>query len=108
MNPAKHVKGKSSASAARQAARAILQQLEPRVLLSTYTVNTISDALNPGPGLMSLRQAVAAANAHSGADTINFAANVFTPASRETIALLNGQITLSDKSGATTIAGPTN
>ena len=32
------------------------EAIERRLLLSTYTVNTLSDAINPGPGLLTLRQ----------------------------------------------------
>ena len=45
-----------------------IEQLEPRRLLSTYTVTTAADA-----GAGSLRQAILDANAHAGADTIAFA-----------------------------------
>src|SRR5437763_1934325 len=76
-----------------------VELIEPRLLLSTYTVNTISDAPNPGPGLLSLRQAVAAANAHAGADTINFAPGLLPPGKLFTITLANGQITFSDTTG---------
>ena len=44
------------------------ERLEPRVLLSTYTVTTTADE---GPG--SLRQAILDANANAGADEVNFA-----------------------------------
>jgi fibronectin-binding autotransporter adhesin len=55
---------------------------------------------------MSLRQAVAAANAHAGPDTINFAPGLLSPPKLYTIALLQGQITFSDTTGATTLLGP--
>lgn len=83
-----------------------VESIEPRLLLSAYTVNTLSDAANPGVGLMTLRQAVAAANLHLGADTIGFALNVFTPGSLHTIKLLSGELLLTDISGATAINGP--
>jgi CSLREA domain-containing protein len=48
--------------------------LEPRRLLATYTVDTLVDENdgNQGTGDFSLREAIAAAHANAGADTINF------------------------------------
>ncbi|HEX4795571.1 MAG TPA: choice-of-anchor Q domain-containing protein [Humisphaera sp.] len=90
-----------------EAHRPLVEQIESRILLSTYTVNTVSDAANPGTGLTSLRQAIASANAHAGADTINFAPSVFTSGALHTILLLNGkQLSFTDTSGATTLSGP--
>ena len=48
-----------------------LEQLEPRVLLSTYTVTTLADA-----GAGSLRQAILDANANPGADVVDFQAGL--------------------------------
>jgi uncharacterized protein (DUF2141 family) len=84
----------------------ITEAIEPRRLLSTYTVNTLSDAVTPVTGQITLRQAVADANAHSGADAINFDPKVFTTSALHTITLTQGQINFTDKSGATTITGP--
>ncbi|QOV87607.1 choice-of-anchor Q domain-containing protein [Humisphaera borealis] len=60
-----------------------LERLENRLLFSTYTVTTLGDAVGAitpnGAGKFnasSLRAAITAANAHAGADTINFAASV--------------------------------
>jgi hypothetical protein len=82
-----------------------IEQCEPRRLLSTYVVNTLSDATNPGAGLLTLRQAVVNANQHSGPDTVTFDSHVFAPGSLHTIKLSQGQITFTDKSGATTVTG---
>lgn len=41
--------------------------------MATFTVNTAADAVDAGDGLLSLREAVAAANATAAADTIRFA-----------------------------------
>ena len=84
----------------------MVEQCEPRVLLSTYTVNTISDSPKPGTKLLSLRQAVASANAHAGADTIQFASSVFGAGTLHRIVLTHGEIAFTDTSGATTIKGP--
>ena len=67
-----------------------VEAFERRVMLSTYTVNTLSDAIAPVTGQLTLRQAVADANANPGADTIAFDPAVFSPGSLHTIALLNG------------------
>jgi hypothetical protein len=87
-------------------ALARIEPCEPRQLLSTYVVNTLSDATNPGAGLVTLRQAVADANLHSGADTITFDPKVFAPGSLHTITLVQGQIQFTDTSGKTTVNGP--
>jgi hypothetical protein len=82
------------------------EALEPRRLLSTYIVNTLSDAVNPVAGKLTLRQAVADADADAGADTIVFDRKVFTSGSRHTVTLTQGQILLTDTTGPTTIIGP--
>ncbi|HEX4792240.1 MAG TPA: choice-of-anchor Q domain-containing protein [Humisphaera sp.] len=86
--------------------RSAVEPLESRTLLSTYMVNTISDAAAPGPGMLTLRQAIYNANSHSGPDTIAFSTTVFNAGILHTITLARGQLLLTDKSGATTIAGP--
>ncbi|HWE02345.1 MAG TPA: Ig-like domain-containing protein [Tepidisphaeraceae bacterium] len=84
----------------------IAEALEPRRLFSTLTVNTLSDATSPGAGLLTLRQAVAAANAAAGSDTINFSPTLFQAATLQTIGLTQGEIDLTDTHGTTTIIGP--
>jgi hypothetical protein len=84
---------------------AALEAMEPRRLLSTFTVNTTSDVTNAGDGLTTLREAVVAANADTGVDTINFSSTVFAAGSVHTITL-GSPLSLSDTSGATTITGP--
>ena len=63
-----------------------LEALGERIVPSTFQVTTLADA---GPG--SLRAAVAGANAHAGADTIDF-----QPGLTGTIALTGGQLDLTD------------
>lgn len=87
------------------ALRAAVERCEPRLCLSTFIVNTTSDAVDPGAGLLTLRQAVAAANAHPGPDMIAFDPKVFTAGSLHTITLTQGQIEFTDTSGDTTVAG---
>src|SRR6266478_4919390 len=84
----------------------LAEAIEPRRLLSTFTVNTTGDVTNPSDGLTTLREAIVAANAHAGADTIDFSPTVFTAGSLHTIKLTGGQLTISDTSGATTVTGP--
>jgi membrane-bound inhibitor of C-type lysozyme len=46
--------------------------------LAVYTVTTTSDVVDSDDGLLSLREAVIAANANAGADTVNLAAGTYT------------------------------
>jgi predicted outer membrane repeat protein len=48
-----------------------LEQLEHRLVPAVFNVNTLADTLNPGPGLISLREAIQMANQTPGSDTIN-------------------------------------
>ena len=57
--------------------------------MATYTVTTDSDAAAPGDGLLSLREALALADADPGADTIDFAADL----ADRVIFLAQGQLT---------------
>ncbi len=52
-------------------ARLDLEQLEGRLVPAVFNVNSLADVLNPGPGVVTLRSAIQAANATPGADTIN-------------------------------------
>ncbi len=73
--------------------------------MSTYTVNTLSDAAAVVAGQLTLRQAVADANSNPGPDTIAFDPTVFASGSGHTITLTQGQLELTDTSGKTTISG---
>ena len=46
--------------------------------LAVYDVTTTDDVIDAGDGLLSLREAVIAANANAGADTINLSAGTYT------------------------------
>jgi hypothetical protein len=83
----------------------IAEPVEPRRLLSTFTVNTTSDVTNASDGLTTLREAIVAANAHAGSDTINFSPSVFAAGVSHTITLSGGQLEVSDTLGTTTISG---
>src|ERR1700733_14843786 len=62
-----------SASRLKRAVRcssdSLIQGLEPRILMSTYHVNTLADNTTPG-GTLTLREAVTLANAHPGSTII--------------------------------------
>lgn len=73
--------------AAKLQRRALLEQLEDRALLSTFTVINADDA---GPG--SLRQMILDANANPGIDQINFALG----GSSQVIGLTSGQLEITD------------
>lgn len=60
------------------AGRLRLEPLERRVLLATYTVTTFNDVIDANDGVLSLREAIIAANAHAGADTVELAAGTYT------------------------------
>jgi hypothetical protein len=105
---------RGSESSRRRAARAgrrlQVETLEQRNLLAgfLFTVTTELDVVNSGDGVMSLREAAAAANAADSADTISFANSL----AGVPIKLSNGQITIADDVliqglgvGATTVQG---
>ncbi len=46
-------------------------RLEPRLVMATFTVNSLADILSPPAGTVTLRSAIQAANASPAADTIN-------------------------------------
>src|SRR5687767_5556 len=66
--------------------------------MAVFTVTTAADVVNPGDGVLSLREAVARANATGAADTIRFAASV----NGETLTLTQGRLTLTQD---TTVGG---
>ena len=76
----------------------LLQESPPLV------VTTATDVVDSLDGVTSLREAIGYANGHPGDDTITFAADLYVggPA---TITLANGELTLTDTTGKTTIAG---
>jgi CSLREA domain-containing protein len=61
----------------RPAARPRLEGLEDRAVPSTFMVNTALDEVTASDGKLSLREAITAANAHAGADTVILPAGVF-------------------------------
>ena len=66
--------------------------------MATFIVNTTIDELDGSiaDGDVSLRDAVAAANAAGGADTIGFDAAVFDGGAADILRLTQGQIAISD------------
>jgi parallel beta-helix repeat protein len=72
---------------------------------ASLVVNTTSDSVYPGAGLLSLREAVAFANFDSlGISSITFDGTVFNTA--KTITLTGSQLELSNASETETITGP--
>ena len=72
---------------------------------TSLVVNTTVDSLAPGPGLLSLREAIGFANSDStGKATITFDPTVF--ASAKVITLTLGQLELENSSELETITGP--
>ena len=84
--------------------RPVLEVLEGRVVLSTFTVNSLGDAGSGSNDSGDLRYCINQANADDQANTIVFDPTVFsTP---QTITLSGGQLELSDTGGTQTITGP--
>ena len=74
-------------------------------IFTSLVVNTTSDALFPGTGLLSLPEAIAFANFDSsGISTITFDKHIF--ATPQTITLTGNQLELSNTSEKETITGP--
>ncbi|MEZ6091000.1 MAG: DUF11 domain-containing protein [Pirellulaceae bacterium] len=93
----------------RKRARAALSRslrhepLEDRRVLAALVVNSFEDNLTSGDGLVTLREAIIAANTDattdlnetgSGADTITFEAGLFTPGSSEMVSLSLGELAI--------------
>ncbi len=84
--------------------RPVLEVLEGRVVLSTFTVNSVGDGGIGSGDEGDLRYCINQANADDQANTIVFDSIVFgTP---QTITLNGGQLELSDTGGTQTITGP--
>ncbi len=84
--------------------RPVLEVLEGRVVLSTFTVNSLGDAGSGSNGSGDLRYCINQANANNQANTIVFNSTVFsTP---QTITLSGSQLELKDTGGTQTITGP--
>ncbi len=84
--------------------RPVLEVLEGRALLATFTVNSLGDAGSGSGDAGDLRYCINQANADDQANTIVFDSTLFsTP---QTITLSGGQLELSDTGGTQTITGP--
>lgn len=95
-------KGKNSFESVSGAAS---EALEQRSLMTAISVTTLDDVVDASDGLMSLREALNAANAKGGDDQITFDAGLFVDG-QGTITLEDGQLALRDTNGRTTISGP--
>jgi len=87
----------------RLSARPCLRVLEPRAVPTTFTVDAVNDEAVDTDGKLSLREAVLAANASGGADSIVFDAGVFAGAQTVTLAATLGEIAVTDP---VTVTGP--
>jgi CSLREA domain-containing protein len=56
----------------RRTSRLRFEQLEGRLVLSTFTVNTLADTVDADPAVTSLRDAITNANSQGGDNNINF------------------------------------
>ena len=67
--------------------------------MATFVVNTTLDELDGSvaDGDVSLRDAIAAANAAAGADTIGFDATVFNGEAADILRLTQGQVAITDE-----------
>lgn len=82
------------------------ESLEARITPATLTVTSLDDVVNPTDDatIFTLREAVQQANASPGDDNIEFDIPIEqTPL----ITLTQGELTLTDTTGVTTISGPT-
>ena len=93
-------KSKTSLKRLRRAGRrpsvAMVSRLEPRVLLTVLTVNSLADDTTAGDGLVTLREAIGAANTDTATDLGQAGAGVdeivFAPGLAGTIFLTGGEI----------------
>ncbi|MFO1169424.1 MAG: VCBS domain-containing protein [Hyphomicrobiaceae bacterium] len=79
--------------------------------MATYTVTTTNDVVDANDGLLSLREAVAAANASTDADIINFSTSLLPPgfvAGDQVTVAISSVLELTGNSGALTINGDIN
>lgn len=84
----------------------VCEFLEQRQLFATIVVNTVADLLTKPPtGTVTLRSAIATANAATTATTITFSSTVF--ATNKAIALDHTQLDLTNTKHVITIMGPT-
>ena len=98
LRPSQSQAGPSRRPRNRPARRCLpLEQLEGRLVLSAFHVTSLADG-----GAGSLRDAVARANAHAGADVV-----VFDDGLTGTIALTGGELDITEPSRSTA-PGPTS
>ena len=88
----------------RRRRRPVVEVLEGRALLATFTVNSVGDGGLGSGDVGDLRYCINQANANDQANTIVFDSTVFsTP---QTITLSGSQLELKDTGGTQTITGP--
>ena len=69
--------------------------------MATYTVNSTEDVAGTGPGILTLRQALALADANTTADTITFAAGVTNIDLNQGQLTTNSDVTIDGGAGVT-------
>ncbi len=84
--------------------RPVLEVLEGRALLATFTVNSFGDAGNGSNNAGDLRYCINQANANDQANTIVFDSTLFS--APQTMDLSDGPLELSDTGGTQTFTGP--
>ncbi len=85
---------------------ALAEAIEPRRLLSTITVNSLSDAATQSAGEVTLRDALADAASAVSPAIIDFSPSLFASSGIRTISLSQGELTVPSNVGALTITGP--
>ena len=88
----------------RRRRKPLLELLEGRALLATFTVNSFGDAGLGSGGAGDLRYCINQANANDQANTIVFDSTLFS--APQTMDLSDGPLELTDTSGTQTITGP--
>ena len=71
------------------------EPLEDRRLLAVFTVKLLGDVSDAGDSLLTLREAIVAANGNSGADSIEFDPSL-TAGGPASIVLTQGELALTD------------
>ena len=94
---------------ARRWAASAIETLERRQLLTVFAVTTLNDVVDAGDGVMSLREAIIAANSAPGDDEINLASGTYvlslsgSNAATGDLDITAGSVTIRHSMGATPV-----